>query len=172
MNKIYYANSLRHHGVEGQKWGIRRFQNPDGTLTEEGKKRYSRKVLGVFDRTLPNKNKSKKLGEVENRREEARNAVKLYGGKHAAMTEVSEDYNKRIRANAWKGLGLSTPAVALTALGFAAESIGALALGAVPLAMITIGHSIATASLIKNKKLANSYINDLVIDKKKTSVDE
>ena len=28
-----------HHGVKGQKWGIRRFQNKDGSLTDEGKKR-------------------------------------------------------------------------------------------------------------------------------------
>lgn len=31
---------LIHHGILGQKWGVRRYQNPDGTLTEEGKKRY------------------------------------------------------------------------------------------------------------------------------------
>lgn len=30
---------LAHHGIKGQKWGIRRFQNPDGTLTEAGRKR-------------------------------------------------------------------------------------------------------------------------------------
>lgn len=31
---------LRHWGILGQKWGLRRFRNKDGTLTEEGKKRY------------------------------------------------------------------------------------------------------------------------------------
>lgn len=31
---------LQHHGILGQKWGIRRYQNPDGSLTEEGRKRY------------------------------------------------------------------------------------------------------------------------------------
>ena len=31
---------LIHYGVKGQKWGVRRYQNEDGTLTEEGKKRY------------------------------------------------------------------------------------------------------------------------------------
>ena len=33
---------LYHHGILGQKWGVRRFQNLDRTLTEEGKKRYSK----------------------------------------------------------------------------------------------------------------------------------
>lgn len=33
-------NTLKHYGIQGQKWGIRRFQNEDGSLTEEGKKRY------------------------------------------------------------------------------------------------------------------------------------
>lgn len=39
---------LAHHGILGQKWGIRRFQNPDGTLTEDGKKHYGRKY-GISD---------------------------------------------------------------------------------------------------------------------------
>ena len=32
-------NTLYHHGIKGQKWGVRRFQNKDGTLTSAGKKR-------------------------------------------------------------------------------------------------------------------------------------
>ena len=36
----YEQNYLEHHGILGQKWGVRRYQNEDGTLTEEGKKRY------------------------------------------------------------------------------------------------------------------------------------
>ena len=32
-------NELYHHGIKGQKWGIRRYQNPDGSLTDLGKKR-------------------------------------------------------------------------------------------------------------------------------------
>lgn len=34
------VNELKHYGIEGQKWGVRRYQNPDGSLTPEGKERY------------------------------------------------------------------------------------------------------------------------------------
>ena len=33
-------DELYHHGVKGQRWGIRRYQNPDGSLTEAGRRRY------------------------------------------------------------------------------------------------------------------------------------
>ena len=38
---------LYHHGIKGQRWGVRRFQNSDGTLTEAGKKRYVRNETAV-----------------------------------------------------------------------------------------------------------------------------
>lgn len=36
----YNHNELYHYGIKGQKWGVRRFQNEDGTLTPAGKERY------------------------------------------------------------------------------------------------------------------------------------
>lgn len=40
---IPYSNTLAHHGIMGQKWGIRRYQNKDGSLTAEGLIRYGAK---------------------------------------------------------------------------------------------------------------------------------
>lgn len=37
-------NVLFHHGIKGQRWGVRRYQNPDGSLTPEGQKRYDRDI--------------------------------------------------------------------------------------------------------------------------------
>lgn len=42
MHRDDSSQSLAHFGIPGMKWGLRRYQNPDGTLTEEGKKRYGR----------------------------------------------------------------------------------------------------------------------------------
>ena len=36
-----YPDYLMHHGVKGMRWGIRRYQNKDGSLTNVGKKHVS-----------------------------------------------------------------------------------------------------------------------------------
>ena len=41
MDYIIYNGELYHWGIKGMKWGVRRYQNKDGSLTPAGKKRYS-----------------------------------------------------------------------------------------------------------------------------------
>lgn len=57
---MYTWNELYHHGIKGQKWYIRRFQNEDGTLTEAGKARYKN-----YDKEIDDLYKNKKLSEDE-----------------------------------------------------------------------------------------------------------
>lgn len=62
---------LVHTGVKGMKWGIRRYQNKDGTLTPAGKKRYKRELEKVkqAEKTLKNKQKTKaKFDDLEQRK--------------------------------------------------------------------------------------------------------
>lgn len=42
------ADELYHYGILGMKWGIRRYQNKDGSLTPAGKKKYSKEIVKTF----------------------------------------------------------------------------------------------------------------------------
>lgn len=44
--QVCYSNELQHFGIKGQKWGVRRFQKKDGSLTSAGRKRYDDDVVG------------------------------------------------------------------------------------------------------------------------------
>ena len=51
----YETNYLQHHGVNGMKWGIRNYQNKDGTLTEAGKRRYDRDIQDNLSKKKDNR---------------------------------------------------------------------------------------------------------------------
>lgn len=54
---------LMHHGVKGMKWGVRRYQNEDGTLTEAGKKRYNSDFTAKDEKNFALKNTNAKSYE-------------------------------------------------------------------------------------------------------------
>ena len=41
MNDYEYYDYLAHFGIKNMKWGVRRYQNKDGSLTPAGKRRYA-----------------------------------------------------------------------------------------------------------------------------------
>ena len=59
---------LCHFGILGQKWGVRRYQNEDGTYTEEGKKRYGRDSDSDSESDSWKKSDADKLSDEELRR--------------------------------------------------------------------------------------------------------
>ena len=94
---------LAHHGVKGQRWGVRRFQNPDGSLTEKGKRRM---------KTL--QGKSDKLDAKKAKLNSPKNMVRLSqykslsADRHAAANQhkADEDFYRNKASYAFTNYGL------------------------------------------------------------------
>lgn len=66
-----FDDELTHHGTKGQKWGIRRYQNKDGSLTPEGRRRYS-KDADKYERKASKTTDAKRKAKYEQRAKDAR----------------------------------------------------------------------------------------------------
>lgn len=51
---IPHSDYLEHHGIKGQKWGVRRYQNSDGSYTDAGRKRYSKQLEKKVNKSANN----------------------------------------------------------------------------------------------------------------------
>lgn len=94
---------ISHTGVKGMRWGIRRYQNPDGTLTEAGKRHYAKTgEEGYHYKSLMTKHYEKKAVRLENRRQKAERAGKSLKAERLAnrVNDVKSraEYNRKIDA--------------------------------------------------------------------------
>lgn len=48
--RLQYETELYHHGIKGQKWGVRKYQNADGSYTAAGRKRYAKQLTRDFNK--------------------------------------------------------------------------------------------------------------------------
>lgn len=69
---VILDDELAHHGIKGQRWGVRRFQNEDGSLKSAGKKRYG----DGEESKSSDSNKSKSSSKNNKKREALNHPIK------------------------------------------------------------------------------------------------
>ena len=106
QEELELRSSLAHHGILGQKWGVRRFQNADGSLTSAGKKRvssdykkasvagdndlmrnYTQLYVNAYNKTADKLNS----GGIEKFNAEQK---KKHGDNYSSRKEYEEEYEK------------------------------------------------------------------------------
>lgn len=98
QEKLLSDEELYHHGILGQKWGIRRYQNADGTLTSEGRERMlarARKYESKANTTIGESYSAKlKRAKLNQKAKDARYEIKKSDLKKARLKK-SENNAKR-----------------------------------------------------------------------------
>jgi len=152
MNDFNELHALYHHGIKGQKWGVRRFQNEDGTLTAEGKARYgidengnmSKEGLALYKQDTKNQKKIDAPGS---------NGIKTAAKTGVITAATSVAVGTAACALALQALKTNNPTTAGIAKGMAIVSkLGYAA--AVPAAVIS-----GIVSTKKNEKMARANNN-------------
>lgn len=92
---VYYGQELYHWGIKGQKWGLRRWQNSDGSLTPAGREHYG-------------------YGEAKSRLKEAKEEYKKAKSDYKNSEDYQKDKEKLIKA---AKIGAAVAATALVAYG-------------------------------------------------------
>lgn len=100
---------LAHHGVKGQKWGVRKYQNPDGSLTEEGKRHYG---IGNKKYFTPNVKRTVALSAKSSAKATAKSAAIVGVAATAAAGALAGPGAAIYAGAAWVAAGATNTAIA------------------------------------------------------------
>ena len=129
-----YSDELYHHGIKGQRWGIRRYQNEDGTLTTAGKLRYGAQKVGeVFARGAKSvgnsivtsyKRKHPKLMSEDELNAEIKRQQKLNELKKAREEARRGTASEKVKEIMWKGAQTAVTTLATQSMTKIGQGLG------------------------------------------------
>ena len=154
MEVKYKRDELYHHGIVGMKWGVRRYQNKDGSLTKEGKARQKQELKDFKEKEIGklNKKKSKTSEKLKNN--------KLSDKKIQQLKARSKQIDKEIKlVSNYKFKDMSAEKVAI---GKKVAVKTAIALGtfAIPLAPDAVGIGLLASASMDKTKYRNKLIKE------------
>ena len=156
---MYYESTyLEHHGIKGQRWGVRRYQNADGSYTKAGLARYKKaystyeKAQKEYDRTPNRQNKIK----LKNAKHEEKQAYRVLSRSYQA------DRGKALYEQGYTSKNVKkqgTRRVVALSVGASLALVGATAIGAPALSGAILAGTAATrTALVVDESLK---LNDL-----------
>ena len=92
------SDELYHHGVKGQKWGVRRYQNEDGSLTPAGKVRYY-KTIGL----IKSVNYQNDVAKADILKYRGSNTSKSKAKAEVSKNKIASEVENNMEANRIKG---------------------------------------------------------------------
>ena len=107
---MYYNDQIWHWGVKGMKWGVRRYQNADGSLTDAGKRRYSTDVAANAKKKKNNRLPEESLNDPNRWVKEDQERTKRVVDSGSQMTsnlKTLNDKSMRIQARRAPKMDLS-----------------------------------------------------------------
>ena len=151
-----YADYLAHHGIKGQKWGVRRFQDEDGSLTSQGKKRYENltpRQRSQYNTLHPHWKKM-----IDKRMAEGK-----------SYTQAYKEMQRRANTTAAVAVGILAATPALSVLA---------SMGMSKLAKVGVRAVKAAVTKVKNTQIYHNFMNrvkarktgDIVLGKKDYSI--
>lgn len=160
MEFYHSSTELCHYGIKGMKWGVRRYQNYDGSYTKAGVKRYSQ-AMDVYDKRVSDYKKAKsdgvkgdalrlKKAKVKQQKKEVEKHYKhLKLDKKADQGKILYAEGKRITANnkVANTLGkIGTLSLAAASYNYATKAIPDVR---VQRALYAIGVTASAAGMVK-----------------------